>query len=89
MTNSIRKVFVVGGGRSVSELFTNRGWTNVSSVALADLVCFTGGADVSPALYNHPTHPTTYFDQGRDAQEMAIFEAATKKGTPMVGICRG
>ena len=87
--STMRKVFVVGGDRAVAELFTNWGWSHVHSVALADLVCFTGGADVSPQLYGHPVHPATYFDQTRDSQEMAIFEAATKKGTPMVGICRG
>ena len=84
-----KKVFVVGNDHSVKELFTVRGWTHVYSVAAADLVCFTGGADVSPELYDHPKHRTSFCDPHRDQVEMGYFEAATKQGTPMVGICRG
>ena len=89
MSTEMRKVFVVGGDMSTTNLFTTRGWANVSNVSSADLVCFTGGADVSPDLYDHPKHYTTWSDPSRDAREMAIFEAASGKGTPMVGICRG
>lgn len=89
MQTTQRKVFVVGGDRSTVSLFTSRGYANVSNAGSADLICFTGGADVSPSLYEHPRHQFTYSDWQRDEREMAIFEAAIAKGTPMVGICRG
>ena len=83
------KVFVVGGDHSVKTLFNLKGWINVDNVGAADLVCFTGGADVSPDLYNHPKHQSTFCDPQRDAREIAIFENCVGKDTPMVGICRG
>lgn len=89
-TVECRNVMVVGGDYQVRDLFINRGgWKNVPTLADADLVCFTGGADVHPTLYDHPKHRSTFCDEVRDSRELAIFENATKKGVAMVGICRG
>jgi gamma-glutamyl-gamma-aminobutyrate hydrolase PuuD len=54
------------------------------------LVMFTGGADVSPSLYNH-TSPKGMCgtNAARDAEEVSIFEVALEEGIPMTGICRG
>ena len=84
-----RKVFVVGGDLSVRNLFNMEGWLNVDNVGMADLVCFTGGADVSPELYNHPKHQATFVDHPRDKREMLVFEESMAKGKKLVGICRG
>lgn len=84
-----KKVYVVGGDLSVRELFRKGGWINVTTVFDADLVCFTGGADVSAHLYNHPKHNATYSYVERDHTEMRVFIECVDKETPMVGICRG
>ena len=54
------------------------------------LVMFTGGEDVTPALYGH-TSPKSYcrFNHNRDCKEMFIFEVAMKHSIAMTGICRG
>lgn len=53
-----------------------------------DLVCFTGGEDVSPSLYGH-TNLGSYCSMRRDQEENLVFELAQKEGIPMTGICRG
>jgi gamma-glutamyl-gamma-aminobutyrate hydrolase PuuD len=53
------------------------------------LVVFTGGADVSPSLYEEKPHWTTGSNLTRDIQEKKIFEDAKAAKIPFVGICRG
>jgi putative glutamine amidotransferase len=53
-----------------------------------DLVCFTGGEDVNPALYNHK-NLGSHAGESRDSREVLVFEAARKHGAYMTGICRG
>lgn len=55
----------------------------------ADLIVFSGGADVSPELYNSPKHPYTYNDITRDAKEVALYGKALDLKKPMLGVCRG
>ena len=55
----------------------------------ADLVCFTGGADVNPALYGEEAHETTGFNTLRDEASLELYEKAKKLDIPCVGICRG
>ncbi len=52
------------------------------------LVCFTGGEDVSPALYGHQ-NLGSHNSEARDEREVVTFEMARKYGIPMTGICRG
>ena len=56
-----------------------------------DALVVTGGAgDVDPALYGQDVHPATNVDDAvRDAYELALVHAATERGTPLLGICRG
>lgn len=70
-------------------LFIKLGFTTVSDPDRADLICFTGGADVSPYLYGDKQHELTGNNAVRDEKEKRLFEAAQKNGTPCVGICRG
>ncbi len=55
-----------------------------------DAVLFTGGADVSPSLYND-TSPEglCYCDAYRDKLELEVFNKALQAGVRMTGICRG
>lgn len=52
-------------------------------------VLFTGGEDVTPKFYGHPTDPSVYSNPRRDFLEQAIFKSALVRGIPSVGICRG
>ncbi|MBD3261379.1 MAG: hypothetical protein GF334_06790 [Candidatus Altiarchaeales archaeon] len=53
-----------------------------------DLVCFTGGEDVSPELYGHK-NLGSHCSSARDKREVTVFEMASKHEIPMTGICRG
>jgi|AntRauTorcE11898_2_1112593.scaffolds.fasta_scaffold00321_31 GMP synthase-like glutamine amidotransferase len=53
----------------------------------ADIIMFSGGADVNPAMYNQNRHKTTGVSFARDAKDTELFESFPH--TPKVGICRG
>lgn len=53
-----------------------------------DLVCFTGGSDVSPYLYGEE-NISSYCDPKRDEYEKELYEHFLSLSVPMVGICRG
>lgn len=55
---------------------------------MADIVCFTGGGDISPFLYGEEPHRTTHFSEQRDTSEILAYEQTTPKQLK-VGICRG
>lgn len=85
----MKKVFIVNGDKSYHDLFTSLGFTITRDIEQANLVCFTGGSDVSPEMYGHKKHPATYNDPLRDLVEGQVFSQARKLDIPMVGICRG
>ena len=90
----MKKVCIVNSSLAYHMLFTSYGFEVVDYVPddtlrPVDLLVFTGGADVSPGLYGHPEHATTYNDVYRDQREAQIFENALLYNIPMVGICRG
>lgn len=59
-------------------------------IAAVDLVVFTGGTDVDPALYGQGSHLTTSPpDVNRDKLEQEVYNYAVLLGIPMAGICRG
>lgn len=88
-----KRVLVVNGFNAIFSLFQNRGYEVLQPFELKrrdvepDLVCFTGGADVSPSLYGEEILPKTRIDTERDKVETKVFE--TYKNIPKVGICRG
>ena len=82
-------VKILGGSEQYYQMFERLGYTIVSDLSQADLVCFTGGADVSPDLYWQEPHPYTTPNPSRDAVEADVYNIAKKLGIPMVGICRG
>lgn len=85
----MKTVFIVGGGYEYAELFKSLAITQVSDITEADLVCFTGGADVSPELYGDAAHLYTDNDRNRDTFEMKVFNKSQDLEIPCVGICRG
>jgi gamma-glutamyl-gamma-aminobutyrate hydrolase PuuD len=83
------KVYIESPGRQYIRMFEENGWDVVDNVDEADLVQFTGGADVNPALYGEEKHPHTRSDLLRDEREQRLFTLCRKRGVPMAGICRG
>lgn len=83
------KVMVVSASHDYLQLFKQLGFTLTEVIDDADLICFTGGSDVSPHLYGAVKHPRTYSHLDRDLHEQAVFQAGITKKIPMVGICRG
>ena len=61
-----------------------------SLLARLDGLILTGGRDVDPRTYGHDPHPRTDEpDLDRDAWEFAVLDAALRRRTPVLGICRG
>lgn len=82
------KVFVVGSGHAYERMFKQAGFELSHSMQEADLLCFTGGADVSPELYGEE-NVGSYCSPERDKYEEQVFDWAYAHDVPMVGICRG
>lgn len=74
---------------SYVKMFQKFGWNIVNDMEEADLIQFTGGADVNPKHYREAVHPTTSFNDAQDAAEITEFHKALALGLPMAGICRG
>lgn len=85
----MKNVMIVGGGYDYERLFISLGYAITNMLGRADLVCFTGGADVTPEIYGDKQHALTGNDVRRDAHETNIFQTALANEIPMVGICRG
>lgn len=81
------KVHIVGGDSLVEKMFVKHKFDLVDDAGDADIVCFTGGEDVSPEYYKEPSLKGTYSNPDRDEFEEAIFDANPDKF--FVGICRG
>ena len=82
-------VYIVGGSRQYVNMFLKRGWEVTTIIEEADLVQFTGGEDVTPALYGESPHRTTGNNPRRDEYEKQVYDYCIQMGTPMTGICRG
>ena len=82
------KVYTVGSDFSVKRMYEAFKFEMVDNGEEADLIQFTGGADISPELYNEPRHRKTYPNPIRDNREELEFRKWIDK-KPMVGICRG
>jgi putative glutamine amidotransferase len=52
---------------------------------------FSGGPDIDPAVYGQLQHPRLGpdVDRGSDEYELALLEAVSERGLPLLGICRG
>ena len=70
-------------------LFSRAGCYRADEPDKADLIVFTGGVDVNPALYGEEPHVSTAFFKARDDADIALYLTALDKGIPMLGVCRG
>lgn len=86
------KILVVGGAVHYAS-WINRDITFLDSelenVKDADLILFTGGADVHPSIYGWEKNSKTYTDKARDEYETEFYNEAIKYKKSIIGICRG
>lgn len=82
----MRKIYVVGGDNYYANWMEG---VITKDLPSADLVLFTGGADVHPRLYGKQMHRKTWPDGWRDNKEVEEFQLAKKLGKKLIGICRG
>jgi putative glutamine amidotransferase len=66
-------------------------WADPESLAdRADAVVLNGGQDVEPIRYGTAAHEMTDApDRERDAFELALVGAASRRRVPILGVCRG
>lgn len=83
------RVLIVGGGFQYMKMFYDAGFKGAVNVKEADLICFTGGADVDPVYYGEERLPQTHSNSARDAEESIVYAQALELQKAMVGICRG
>lgn len=84
--------FVLNGAfyGSVVRMMALAGFSKAENVDDADVVVFTGGSDINPALYGEePIKETHGINEDRDLFEEAIYKQCIRRGIPMFGICRG
>ncbi len=77
-------------GTMYNNFFHINGHEVVEEIEDAEVVCFTGGADVNPELYGEVPHKLSSFQNPRrDIAEMLAYNYSLEKQKAMVGICRG
>lgn len=82
----MKKIYVVGTAYHYADFIKDA--TLVPNMEEADIVLFTGGEDVTPALYKEKALSCTSYNRDRDKAEMAEFNKI--KSTQLaIGICRG
>ena len=84
-------VHVVGGDSSYSGLAARIGPVTMDYDE-ADILIFTGGADVSPSLYGEQALARTACNPERDREEVSLYERLSHrkdKKRAYLGICRG
>jgi putative glutamine amidotransferase len=54
-----------------------------------DGLVISGGEDIDPARYGRAIDSRTVVDPGRDVLDEEAFRAASQRGIPIFGICRG
>lgn len=80
--------WVVGYDALVHSMMNKAGYLRANKMENAEIVIFTGGADVNPKFYGHDPHPTTQCNTARDVDEIRTYGQTTEKQLK-VGICRG
>lgn len=88
MPKKERKIYVVGSSGNSDYINWMEG-VQVPTLYSADLVCFTGGEDISPAIYKKGKHPQTSYNISRDKIEISAFNEAVRLNKKIIGICRG
>lgn len=76
--------------RPVFDVITpDKSLSMLGNIEQADVVLFTGGADISPSLYGDKQLSTTHVHESRDNLEEVVIRTAIKLKKGILGICRG
>lgn len=59
------------------------------ALATMDGLLISGGTDLAPTLYGQPDAGSRSVEHDRDELELAAYQAAHRRGLPILGICRG
>ena len=86
-TSGMKKAYISGSNRFEGKVLSAHGFGITFDITEADLVVFTGGADISPVMYGEPTHGTTKASPYRDDEDRSNYIKATSLGIPLLGIC--
>lgn len=82
------KAFIVPPGDDlIAQMWRNRGHTIVETPEESDIMVWTGGEDINPALYGEKPIPGIWFNRARDEGEIEYWIAYPEKFH--IGICRG
>lgn len=82
------KVFVENQEKEYEEMFIDQGWTTTANPYSADVICFVGGADVSPSMYmEENTFSSSYAPL--DCASVGLWAQTRNPNVLHVGICRG
>ncbi|HKO33204.1 MAG TPA: gamma-glutamyl-gamma-aminobutyrate hydrolase family protein [Candidatus Limnocylindria bacterium] len=79
----------IAGGEAVLISPQAGGSERARALTEMDGLLLPGGADLDPARYGQPPHPTTAVEEGRDELELAAWHVARERGLPVLGVCRG
>lgn len=82
-------VYIENGGGAYEKMWRTLGFQRTDDPNEADVIQFTGGADVTPKYYGEGAHPTTGNNPERDVKCFKLFDSALIRNIPMAGICRG
>lgn len=85
-------IFVAGNRyeqAQFAEMFSRARCRKANTPQEADIVVFTGGPDVNPALYGEKPHRDTSFYDDRDTADINLYLVCLENGIPMFGVCRG
>lgn len=58
-------------------------------VEAVDALVLSGGGDIGPERYGSSNQRSSDIDAERDGWELALVDAARRRGRPILGICRG
>lgn len=86
----MKKIFIEDSDTLTTLMFKKWGYELVTDYKKADAIVFTGGSDVSPALYDEPVDPRCGNPNvARDMNCVALYNYAKANGIKCLGICRG
>lgn len=80
-------------GNEAIELVTlSKDYWDDAIIKTLDGIVMSGGVDIHPEYYkgnNYYANAPEYFDQERDAFEIAVFTTSQQNNIPLMGVCRG